>query len=71
MPQQSHHKERDREQGKRGMGAEREGKGRGKQVERGERGRSNDDGRAKKKHPYKTPKHRARKHRSQQGEQAT
>ena len=31
MPQQSHHKGRDREQGKRGPGAEREGKGRGKQ----------------------------------------
>ena len=31
MPQQSHHKWREREQGKRGPGAEREGKGRGKQ----------------------------------------
>ena len=31
MPQQSHHKGREREQGKRGPGAEREGKGRGKQ----------------------------------------
>ena len=31
MPQQSHHKGREREQGKRGPGAEREGKRRGKQ----------------------------------------
>ena len=31
MPQESHHKGREREQGKRGPGAEREGKGRGKQ----------------------------------------
>ena len=31
MPQQSHHKVREREQGKRGPGAEREGKGWGKQ----------------------------------------
>ena len=35
MPQQSHHKGREREQGKRGPGAEREGKGRGEQSEAG------------------------------------
>ena len=49
MFQQSHHKGREREQGKRGPGAEREEKGRRSRAEQGERGRSNDDGRAKKK----------------------
>ena len=38
MPQQSHHKGREREQGKRGPGAEREGKGRGKQSGAGRAG---------------------------------
>ena len=72
MPQQSHHKGREREQGKRGPGAEREGKGRGKQSgawRAGEEGR-----RWPREKPNKTnntPKHRARKHRSQQGEKET
>ena len=38
MPQQSHHKRREREQGKRGPGAEREGKGRRKQSGAGRAG---------------------------------
>ena len=67
MPQQSHHKGSEREQGKGETGprvtaAEREGKAReGKQSGAGERGRSNDDGRAKKR-TNKTPMHRTRKH---------
>ena len=38
MPQQSHHEGREREQGKRGPGTEREGKGRGKQSRAGRAG---------------------------------
>ena len=60
MPQQSHHKGREREQGKRGPGAEREGKGQERKAERGERGRSNHDGRAEKK--QKKTKHQSTAH---------
>ena len=61
---------------RKGAGEERTGGGEGGEGagkakrSRGEPGGSNDDGRAEKK-TNKTPKHRARKHRSQQGEKET
>ena len=62
MPQQGHHKGREREQGKRGPGAEREGKGRGEQSGAGRAGEEQRRWACEKTTTNKTPKHRARKH---------